>query len=249
LSIYLTQSSWAGEELKVFPSIDVSEGRAVKRVRGERGTGIDLGDPVKWAEFWAAEGAKGIHVVDLDGAEAGRPVNVEVIRRVIDVAKDNGLWVQVAGGLRELEHFKLYPRADAFVIGSKAHKDPSFLEKVASIIGENKIIVAIDLKGGKVSVEGWREEVPAGLKEALDKFEGLPFKGIAYTYVDTEGTMKGPDLEGVRYIKHRYPNKLLEYAGGVGSKEDVLALFEAGADVVIIGMALYTGKVKLKDLV
>ncbi len=235
--------------MKVFPSIDVSEGRAVKRVRGVKGTGMDLGDPVKWAEFWAAEGAKGLHVVDLDGAEAGRPVNVETIRKVIEVAKREGLWVQVAGGIREVEHAKLYPRADAYVVGSRAHKEPEFVERMASEFGAEKVIVAIDLKGGKVSVEGWKAEIPAGLKEALDKFEGMSFKGFMYTYVDTEGTMKGPDLEGVRYIRSRYPTKLLEYAGGVGSAEDVRALFAAGADVVVIGMALYTGKIKLKDLV
>ncbi|NPA85571.1 MAG: 1-(5-phosphoribosyl)-5-[(5-phosphoribosylamino)methylideneamino] imidazole-4-carboxamide isomerase [Crenarchaeota archaeon] len=235
--------------MKVFPSIDVSGGRAVKRVRGVKGTGIDLGDPVKWAEFWAAEGAKGLHVVDLDGAEAGRPINTDVINEVINVAKSSGLWVQVAGGLRELDHLRLYPKADAYVLGSKAHSDPHFVEEVAGEFGKDKVIVAIDLKGGKVSIDGWKREVPVGLKEALDRFEGAPLRGFMYTYVDTEGTMEGPDLEGVRYIKHRFPTKLLEYAGGVGSREHVLELFEAGADVVVVGMALYTGKLKLKDLV
>ena len=234
--------------MKVFPSIDISEGRAVKRVRGVKGTGLDLGDPVKWAEFWADEGAKGIHVVDLDGAEAGKPVNVDVINKVIDVAKERGLWVQVAGGLREVEHLRLYPKADAYVIGSKAHREPSFVKEASNAVGADKVIIAIDLKGGKVSVEGWKEEIPAGLKEALDKFEGYNFKGFMYTYVDTEGTMKGPDVEGVKYIRSRFPNKLIEYAGGVGSEKDVKALWAAGADVVVIGMALYTGKIKLKDL-
>ncbi len=234
--------------MRVFPSIDISEGRAVKRIRGVKGTGLDLGDPIKWAEFWADEGAKGIHIVDLDGAEAGKPTNVEVINKVIDVAKDRGLWVQVAGGLRKLEYLKLYPRADAYVIGSRAHKDPNFIDKASDEVGPERVIVAIDLKGGKVSVEGWKEEIPAGLKEALDKFEGHNFKGFMYTYVDTEGTMKGPDIEGIKYIRSRFPGKLIEYAGGIGSEDDVRAAWSAGADVVIIGMALYTGKIRLKDL-
>ncbi|ABU81361.1 HisA/HisF-related TIM barrel protein [Ignicoccus hospitalis] len=235
--------------MRVFPSIDVSEGRAVKRVRGVKGTGLDLGDPVKWAEFWALEGAKGLHVVDLDGAEAGKPINVEVINKVIEKAKEYGLWVQVAGGLREVEHLERYPKADAFVIGSRAHKDPEFLEVASEAVGADKVIVAIDLKGGKVSVEGWKEEIPVGLKEALEKFKGRSFRGFLYTYVDTEGTMEGPDVSGVKYIRREYPDKLLEYAGGVGSPEHVKLLESAGADVVVLGMALYSGKLRLKDLV
>ncbi|UXD21529.1 1-(5-phosphoribosyl)-5-[(5-phosphoribosylamino)methylideneamino] imidazole-4-carboxamide isomerase [Ignicoccus pacificus DSM 13166] len=234
--------------VKVYPSIDISNGRAVKRVRGVRGTGLDLGDPLRWLDFWADEGAEGIHVVDLDAAERGRPVNEDTILKLIEMAKDRGLWIQVAGGIRSIEHAKLYQDADAVVVGSKAHKDPNFVDSLSKELGPEKVIIAIDLKGGRVTVEGWNEKLPVGLDEALKKFEGKSFRGIMYTYVDTEGTMRGPDIEGVKYIRSRYPSILLEYAGGVGSKEDVLSLSEAGVDVVIIGMALYSGKLKLKDL-
>ncbi len=234
---------------QVYPSIDISEGRAVKRVRGVRGTGLDLGDPLKWVEFWANEGAKGIHVVDLDAAETGRPVNSDIILKIIKMAKELGLWVQVAGGIRSVEHASLYSDADAIVVGSKAHKDPSFVDVLSKEIGADKIIIALDLKGGRVSIEGWKETLPKGLHEALKLFEDKEFKGFMYTYIDTEGTMRGPDVAGCKYIKSTYPSKLLEYAGGVGSKDDVKALGNVGVDVVVIGMALYTGKIKLKDLV
>jgi len=232
----------------VYPSIDISKGRAVKRVKGVAGTGLDLGDPLKWVDFWASEGARGIHVVDLDAAEQGRPVNYEIINSIISKARDLGLWIQVAGGIRELEHALLYRDADAIVVGSRAHKDPAFIDTLANEIDESRIIVAIDVKGGKVSISGWRETVPLTLKDALMRLSNHKFGGIMYTYVDTEGTMKGPDFQGVKLIRTMYPDKLLEYAGGVGSKEDVKRLGERGVDIVIVGMALYTGKLKLREL-
>ena len=88
---------------KVLPSLDISEGKVVKRVRGVKGTGLELGDPLRWLEFWYDEGASGVHVVDLDAAETGRPVDKEIVLALIDKAIDLGMWIQVAGGIRSKE--------------------------------------------------------------------------------------------------------------------------------------------------
>ncbi len=233
---------------RVLPSIDISGGIAVKRVKGLKGTGLSLGDPLKWLEFWHAEGALGVHVVDLDAAESGRPVNKEVIMKLIEKARELGMWIQVAGGIRSKEVAVEYSKADAIVIGSKAIKDPSFLQEVSQDIGAENVIVAIDARNGKVAVEGWTRTENYTPLEVIELLPDEAYGGILYTYIDTEGTLQGPDFTTVEKIKSLRPTKALEYAGGIGRKEHAIELLNRGADSVIIGMALYSSKINLREL-
>ncbi|ALU12398.1 hypothetical protein EYM_03325 [Ignicoccus islandicus DSM 13165] len=233
---------------KILPSLDISEGKVVKRVKGIRGTGLELGNPIKWLEFWYNEGALGIHVVDLDAAEKGYPVNKDVILKLISRAKELGMWIQVAGGIRSIDVAQLYSKADSIVIGSKAVKDPKFLEEVSKEIGCEKVIVAIDSKGGRVAIDGWTKTEHYTPLEIIEMLPEKAYTGILYTYIDTEGTLKGPDFETPKKIKSLRPGKVLEYAGGIGSKGHVLKLLETGVDSLIIGMALYSAKLSLREL-
>ena len=232
--------------MRVFPSIDISEGKAVKRVRGIRGTGLVIGEPREVARRWLNEGAEGLHVVDLDAASAGRLVNFEKVKEVLEEAKD--LWVQVAGGIRRVEDARKYidAGASAVVVGTKAVVDPDFLDALDKEIGRDKVIVAVDNKGGKVAIKGWEVEA-LSLDEYLKILKDKPFSYLLYTYIPTEGTLKGVDLEGVRKVKAL--GRLVEYAGGIGSLEDLRKLKEEGVYAAILGMALYSGKIKLKDAI
>ncbi len=232
--------------MKLFPSIDISEGKVVKRVRGVRGTGLVVGNPREVARRWVEEGAEGLHVVDLDAASIGKLVNFDKVKEVLQEAK--GLWVQVAGGIRSVEDAKKYidAGASAVVIGTKAATDPSFLDLLDREIGGDKVIVAIDNKGGKIAIKGWEVEA-LSLDEYLKILERRPFSYVLYTYIPAEGTLKGIDLKGVRMVKRL--GKEVEYAGGIGSIEDLIKLKEEGVYAAILGMALYSGKIKLREAI
>ncbi|HEU16970.1 MAG TPA: 1-(5-phosphoribosyl)-5-[(5-phosphoribosylamino)methylideneamino] imidazole-4-carboxamide isomerase [Nitrososphaeria archaeon] len=228
--------------MDVMPSIDLEAGRAVKRIRGVRGTGLVLGDPVDLARRLADAGAKWIHVVDLDGAEMGRPLNMGVLRSL----KDLGLMVQYGGGLRTAGDVEaaISAGADRVVIGSAWTLDPSFMDEAAS--GGRAVIAAIDERGGRIVHGGWRAESELTLEDALRILEDMPVAGYLYTQVDVEGTMGGPDVRRVRTLRG-LTRRLLVCAGGIASMKDLEELCSAGADGAVLGMALYSGAIALED--
>mgnify|MGYP001626410856 CR=1 FL=1 len=228
--------------MDVMPSIDLEAGRAVKRIRGVRGTGLVLGDPVDLARRLADAGAKWIHVVDLDGAEMGRPLNVGVLRGL----KDLGLMVQYGGGLRTVGDVEaaISAGADRVVIGSAWTLDPSFMDEAAS--GGRAVMAAIDERRGRIVHGGWRAESELTPEDALRILENMPVAGYLYTQVDVEGTMGGPDVGRVRALRG-LTRKLLVYAGGIASMRDLEELCSAGADGAVLGMALYSGAMALED--
>lgn len=225
-----------------MPSIDLEAGRAVKRIRGVRGTGLVLGDPLELAARLRDAGARWVHVVDLDGAEAGRPVHVGLVRRL----KDLGLRVQYGGGLRSLDDVAAAfgAGADRVVLGSAWLRDAGFLERAASLWGD--VLAALDERGGRLVGGGWTVESGLGIEEALRMLEGVPVAGYLYTQVDVEGTLRGPDMAKVRRLRDM-TSRLLIYAGGVSSLEDLRSLCEAGVDGVVVGMAIYGGGLRLED--
>ncbi len=229
--------------MEVMPSIDLEAGRAVKRVRGVRGTGLVLGDPVDLARRLAEAGARWVHVVDLDGAEAGRPVNMGVLRDL----KDLGLRVQYGGGLRTLDDVEaaLSAGAERVVIGSAWTLDPSFLEAAAS---RGPVMAAIDERGGRVVRGGWRSESDVTPEEAVRILDGMPVVGYLYTQVDVEGTMGGPDLRRFNAIRS-LTRKIVVYAGGIAKVKDVEELCRAGADGAVLGMAIYSGALDLREAI
>jgi len=228
--------------MEVLPSIDVEGGRAVKRVRGARGTGLVLGDPVELAVGLRRAGARWIHVVDLDGAELGRPVNLHVVRAL----KDIGFMVQYGGGLRGIREVEEASSAgaDRVIIGSAWASDPSFLEAVAGIMGPGGVLAALDERDGHIVHSGWRVDSGMALGDALLMLEPFNIAGYLYTQVDVEGTMKGPDVARVSALRSS-TGKLLIYAGGISTVGDIVELCRAGVDGAVLGMALHSGAVPL----
>lgn len=225
----------------IIPSIDISRGLAVKRVQGVEGTEIVKVDPMQVLEMILKHVGKirRIHIVDLDGAKEGRPINVEVILKLLREAKDRGLEVQVGGGIRSLDHALIYVREDAdIVLGSIIFKNPQESERIIREIGREKIYASIDVKAGRIAISGWTETIELDPIAQLSK---LDIRNVIYTCIDVEGKMQGPKISRdlINKMRNILSLRNLYYAGGVRDKNDVKYLKEEGFNGVIIGMAMY----------
>uniref|UniRef100_A0A7J3MWF8 1-(5-phosphoribosyl)-5-((5-phosphoribosylamino)methylideneamino)imidazole-4-carboxamide isomerase n=1 Tax=Ignisphaera aggregans TaxID=334771 RepID=A0A7J3MWF8_9CREN len=223
--------------MKVMPSIDISDGRAVKRVKGVRGTGIVIGDPIKVAEELYSNGYEAVHVVDLDAAE-GVGDNSHLISNISSIGFS---WIQVGGGIRSLT--KVYRvlgyGASAVVISSLFFRNRSEFNHIINNVGGDKVILTLDYRSdGYVYVSGWNEKA-IEIDKAIEIASQYPLLGIMFTYIDTEGTMSGIDSNIAKYVSK--VKGLKEYAGGISKYEDILLLNSMGFDYAIVGMALFRG--------
>ncbi|AEM39308.1 histidine biosynthesis protein [Pyrolobus fumarii 1A] len=221
-----------------MPSLDLEAGRVVKRVEGVKGTGLVVGSPLEVAKRLWEKGVEWLHVVDLDGAEAGKPVNVGIAESLVRM----GFHVQYGGGIRAKEHVELLLDkigVERVVIGTLVHRNPRLVEDVVEEYGGDRIVAALDAKWGMVVIEGWRKEAKS-LRDMLDLVYGLGVRQILYTSVEREGKLTGADLERVAWLRGVWPYGL-QYAGGIATIDDILGLAELGVDAAILGMAFHAG--------
>jgi phosphoribosylformimino-5-aminoimidazole carboxamide ribotide isomerase len=226
----------------LYPAIDIRGGQAVRLLRGdyERETAYDT-DPVDAATRWAGEGAEFLHVVDLDGAKAGEPRNLEAVRRI---AAAVACPIQVGGGLRDAAAVAavLDAGAERVVIGTAALRDPEFLMETLERHGEH-LVVSVDARNGKVSLSGWTE---ASDVDVADAVAGLGERGVPRflcTAIEVDGTMEGPALEELARIAAATSAQVIA-SGGVGELSDLQALAREGEshpnlEGAIVGRALY----------
>jgi phosphoribosylformimino-5-aminoimidazole carboxamide ribotide isomerase len=234
----------------LYPAIDIRGGHAVRLLQGDyaRETAYDM-DPVDAALRWAGDGAEFLHVVDLDGAKAGAPQNLETVRRIAAAIECP---IQVGGGLRDAESVAavLDAGAERVVIGTAALRDPEFLEAALEKHGE-RVVVSVDARNGKVALAGWTEAGEEGVVEAV---AALSERGVARflcTAIEVDGTMEGPALGELARIAAASKAKVLA-SGGVGELEHLEALArEAPPNVegVIVGRALYEGKFTVAEAI
>lgn len=227
----------------LYPAIDIRGGHAVRLTRGEyaRETVYD-DDPLDAARRWLGQGARGLHVVDLDGARAGHPQNLEHLRRI---ASEAGVPVQAGGGLRDSEAVAavLAAGVDRVVLGTAAIAEPELVAALAAEHGD-RIAVGVDARHGQVAVEGWERETHARPGAAVADLAARGIRRFVFTPVEVDGTLAGPDLEelaGVAEAAAAAGARLI-YSGGVGSLGDLGALRDAapaGLEGVIVGRALY----------
>ena len=229
----------------LYPAIDIRGGQAVRLLQGdyERETAYDA-DPVDAARRWTAEGAQFLHVVDLDGAKAGEPRNLETVRRIAAAAECP---VQVGGGLRNSDAVDavLGAGAERVVIGTAALRDPEFLAEALERHGE-RVVVSVDARGGEVSLSGWLE---ASGKDVVETVVELSERGVSRflcTEIDVDGTMEGPALRELARVAAATPARVIA-SGGVGDLADLQALALAGSlapnlEGAIVGRALYECK-------
>ena len=224
----------------LYPAIDIRGGQAVRLLQGdyERETAYDA-DPVDAASRWAAEGAEFLHVVDLDGAKAGEPKNLEAVRRI---AAAVGCPIQVGGGLRDPESVSavLQAGAERVVIGTAALRDPQFLDACVDAHGE-RVVVSVDTRDGKVSLAGWTEtsdlEAPAAVAPVSDR--GV--RRFLCTAIEVDGTMEGPAVDQLNQIAAATSGEVIA-SGGVGTLTHLEDLARDGAPNIegaIVGRALY----------
>ena len=234
--------------MEVIPSIDISRGSCVKRVRGVEGTGLDLGDPVGWALRWEGEGAKRLHVVDLDGAAEGRPVNLKLIREII---RRVSIPVQVGGGIRSVEAASSYIGAGArwIIIGTAIVEDSETFDGILSYVGVEKVIAALDYdEHGRVVVRGWKAKTGRMLLDEAVRLDRLGLAAFLCTYTPLEGTLGGVDSETMKRLVKLVATPII-YAGGIRGLEDLLALRDSGVYGAVVGMALYRGEISLKEAI
>ena len=228
----------------VIPAIDILGGRCVRLTRGDyENPTIYADDPVEVARRFAAAGAKRVHVVDLDAAR-GSASNRPVITKMLELS---GIELQVAGGVRTAETVAglLEVGAQWVVMATAAVRDPHVFERCA-IQHPGRVLAALDVRHNKAAVGGWLDTDPVSIGALVGRWEFLPLAGIIVTSIERDGTMSGPDLQTLARV--RKMTKLeLEYSGGVTSVEDLHRARAAGADAVILGKALYEGRITLEQ--
>lgn len=228
----------------VIPAIDILGGRCVRLVRGDYAhPTVYSDDPSEVAASFAEAGAERIHVVDLDGARSlgDNHAAIEAIARRKD------LRVQVAGGIRsEAQLDKLLELgADAVVMGTVAVREPRLLERCARK-HESRVLAALDVRDDQPAVSGWTENEPLKMGSLLARWDALPLAGVIFTSIARDGTLEGPDLKTLVRVRAMTGLPIL-YSGGVSSVDDIRAVVAAGAAAVIVGKALYEGRIKLTD--
>ena len=222
----------------IIPAVDILDHRVVQLVGGVPGSEkIVIPDPMEVARSWIEKGAKYLHLVDLDGA-FGKENNIPVIKRII---AEFNVPVEVGGGIRDEATVKelVDAGADRVIVGTKAIKEPEWLEAMAKKY-PNKIALALDTKGGNITMKGWQESAPITIDEMFDRIRDLPLAGILNTNVDVEGQGKGIDAKFAEDFIRKCPHKVIA-SGGVTSYEDAKILGKAGAIGAVVGIAIYTG--------
>ena len=200
-------------------------------------------DPVDVADSFAGAGAERIHVVDLDAAR-GKGDNHSLIQ---SITRRTDIKVQVAGGIRTEAHVDrlLAAGAHAVVMGTAAVREPRLLERCArNHIGS--VLAALDVRDGQPSVHGWTESEPLQIGILLARWDVLPLAGVVFTSIERDGTLEGPDLKTLARVR-RMTGLPIQYSGGIASIAEIRAVGEAGAGAVIVGKALYEGRVKLEE--
>jgi phosphoribosylformimino-5-aminoimidazole carboxamide ribotide isomerase len=232
----------------VLPAIDLREGRCVRLYQGDyRQTTVYSHDPVAVAQRWQEAGARWLHLVDLDGAAQGQPVNLATVERIRAATT---LQIELGGGLRGLtsiEHV-LSLGIERVVLGTSAVRQPALLAEALQRWGE-RIVVGLDARAGLVAVAGWQQTERIAAVELAAQLCALGVARFIYTDIARDGTLGGPNLEALQamlqVVRQAQPARALIASGGVRSLEDIRSLARLGVEGVIIGKALYTGDVDL----
>jgi phosphoribosylformimino-5-aminoimidazole carboxamide ribotide isomerase len=230
--------------MKIFPAVDILGGRCVQLVQGKRESATAYGDPLSCATRWINEGADALHVVNLDGAFGTSSKNAELIA---DVIKKTGVEIELGGGIRSVEDARhwLETGVDRVIISTLATQDPSCIHVLSQEYGRDRVMPGVDAKGGQIAVNGWQETAGDYLVWAK-RFEDLGAGSLLYTNVDVEGLQQGVRFGPVKRLINHVGIPVV-VAGGVSARSDVAGLRDAGAFGAVLGSALYSGKISLRD--
>jgi phosphoribosylformimino-5-aminoimidazole carboxamide ribotide isomerase len=235
--------------MEVIPAIDLMKGKVVRLSRGDPSTAKaydQLGTPIQIAMNWKSQGAKRLHIIDLDAA-FGSGENLETIA---DIVHATSLPVQVGGGIRTVGAVEqlLKLGIDYIILGSLAFSHPEIVSLIQEKFGSSRVIVALDTKEGKVMVDGWRTQTELSLSEAQERFAKTGVNSFLITSITKDGMLSGPDLEtlGTACL---YPSIEVIAAGGISNIADLKALKRVGVEAAVVGKALYEGRFTLKEAI
>lgn len=232
----------------IIPAIDLIGGKCVRLIQGEYNRQITYQDnPIKQADRFIADGAQWLHIIDLEGAKLGKPVNTTTIAQIAKLGK---LKIEVGGGIREEDSIKQLLDLDIqrVIIGTKAVNDFEWFARMAEKFS-GKLALGLDARGSKLSTHGWTKEHPHPLLDFAIEAAKLPLAAIIYTDITKDGMMAGPNLERTKEIADAVDIPVIA-SGGVNTIEDIKELIQLNCiEAAIIGRALYEGTLKLADTI
>ena len=234
--------------IEIIPAIDIIEGRCVRLSQGDyaRSKVYDA-SPVDMAKRYADCGVKRIHVVDLDGAKSSAPKNLRTLERMATGADVEIEW---GGGIKSEESLRaLFDYgANYAIVGSVAAREPMLFAEWLSRFGGERMVLGADVREGKVSVNGWQEDLAITIEELIDGFLPLGLSQVVCTDITRDGMLQGPSDELYVGLQSRYPSIDFTVSGGIGSMADVERLSHKDLRKVIIGKAIYENRITLKDI-
>ncbi|HHW31183.1 MAG TPA: 1-(5-phosphoribosyl)-5-[(5-phosphoribosylamino)methylideneamino]imidazole-4-carboxamide isomerase [Clostridiaceae bacterium] len=230
----------------IYPAIDIKDGKCVRLIQGRFDDATVYSDnPVDIALKWEKMGAEYLHVVDLDGARTGEIKNLEIIR---EMAYKLQIPLQTGGGIRTMETIQkvLNIGVRRVILGTAAVSNRKLVEEAVNLYG-SRVAIGIDARDGKVAIEGWEKTSQLNSVDFAKKMQDIGVKTIIYTDISRDGMLKGPNLKAMEEMAKELDIEVIA-SGGVGSPKDVDDLKKTGVDGVIIGKALYTGAVDLREI-
>jgi phosphoribosylformimino-5-aminoimidazole carboxamide ribotide isomerase len=242
--------------VRLYPAIDILDGNAVRLVKGDfDAKKVYDADPLSAARAWVQAGAEYLHVVDLDGAKTGEPVNIEQLRRL---ASESGVPVQYGGGLRSAAAVAAALQAGAarVILGTVAFTDPDLLVDAISTHGPDRIFVAVDVRGGRVATHGWLHSTDTQARDAFAQLRLLGVRHFVFTNIDHDGMLDGANRDEVVWVAKAAGEGSVIFSGGIGTRADLEALAGLRAQLaldglagVIVGTALYEKRFTVAEAV
>lgn len=233
--------------MEVIPAIDLKDGRCVRLLQGDFEREMVFStDPAAVARRWQEAGAPRIHVVDLQGAASGQARNADAVAQILESVD---IPIQLGGGIRNMATLEnwLVRGVQRIILGTGAVEDPDFLVRACSKFGD-AVIAGVDARDGKVAASGWTRTTEVDAYSFIERVGGLGARRIIYTDIATDGMLTGPNFEAVRQVASRTPLPIIA-SGGVSTISHLVSLNDLGVEGAIIGRALYTGDLDLREAI
>ena len=233
--------------IELIPAIDIIDGKCVRLTKGDYEQKTVYGDPLEMALNFERIGYRRLHVVDLDGAKSRHIVNVSMLHRL---ASETKLTIDFGGGIKTDDDIeKAFNSGAAMVtVGSVAVTHPELFHRWLQKYGSERIILGADVRQGRISINGWKEDSCEELLPFLKRYIDMGVKNVLCTEISKDGTLSGPAINLYKEVMAEYPSLHLIASGGVSSMDDIVRLNDAGIPAVVFGKAIYEGKINLQEL-
>ena len=233
--------------IELIPAIDIIDGKCVRLTKGDYEQKTIYGDPQEMALSFERIGFRRLHVVDLDGAKSRHIVNDSVLHRL---ATETNLTIDFGGGIKTDDDIEkaFVNGATMVTVGSVAVTQPELFERWLQKYGPERMILGADVRKGRISINGWKEDSVEELLPFLKRYIDMGVKNVLCTEISKDGTLSGPAIELYKEVMAEYPSLHLIASGGVSSMDDIVRLNDAGIPAVVFGKAIYEGKINLNEL-